>query len=102
MWANLSMNVPPACRKCGRTKDHHEPRWFCDGFDSDGVPQDERSVGVLMERLQSAYKQLREAWVKIGGGMDMQLQIRDPEAQRVFERRSAAAKKGAARRRARG
>lgn len=53
---------------------------------------------ALMERFQESYRVLREAWLKTGGGMEMELKIRDIGAEAEFQRRSAAAKKGAAKR----
>ena len=59
----------------------------------------DEDISVLMQRFQDAYRALREAWLKeTGGGMDMELKIRDAGAEAAFKRRSAAAKKGAAKR----
>ena len=55
--------------------------------------------GALRDRFFDAYKAMRQAWLKTGGGMDMKLNIRDAAAEIEFHRRSAAAKKGAAKRR---
>lgn len=51
-------------------------------------------IKQLYARFHEAYKELRRAWLKTGGGMEMQIQIRDEAA----ERRSVAARKAAARR----
>lgn len=59
----------------------------------------ETDIKQLYKSFQKAYHELRKAWIKTGGGMDMQIQIRDEGAERAFQRRSAAAKKGAEKRR---
>jgi hypothetical protein len=53
-----------------------------------------KDLEQLYKRFYAAYKALRRAWLKTGGGMDMQIQIRDEAA----ERRSVAARKAAAKR----
>lgn len=58
-----------------------------------------KDIKVLSDRFWNAYHALRQEWLKTGGGMEMQLQIRDASAEASFQRRSAAAKKSVARRR---
>lgn len=53
----------------------------------------------LSTAFWDAYYAMRKEFLKTGGGMEMQLQIRDAAAEAKFKRRSAAAKKGAAKRR---
>jgi len=55
-------------------------------------------ISVLYKQFLQAYKTLRKAWLKTGGGMDMEIKIRDAGAEREFKQRSAAARKGAAKR----
>lgn len=66
---------------------------------TDSLNRDQQSIDVLTKRFLAAYKELRRAWLKTGGGMEMQVQFRDADAEKAFQRRSAAAKKGAAKRR---
>lgn len=53
---------------------------------------------VLSDRFWNAYKALREAWMKTGGTVDLDITFRDAEAEAKFQRRSQAAMKGAAKR----
>lgn len=58
-------------------------------------------IQQLHERFNAAYRELRAAWLKTGGGMDLTLKIRDAEAEAAFRRRSAATKSAQAKRRER-
>ena len=53
----------------------------------------ETDVKVLFERFNDAYQELRDAWLKTGGGMDMEVKIRDAAAEVAYQRRREAAKK---------
>lgn len=68
---------------------------------SEGSRTSETDFKQLYERFHQAYRELREAWVKTGGDMEMEITIRDAAAEAQYQRRSAAAKKGGAKRRAR-
>ncbi len=59
---------------------------------------DRQDIEVLSERFWDAYKTFRQEWLKTGGGMEMELKVRDRGAEEEFQRRSAAAKKGAMKR----
>lgn len=61
----------------------------------------EKDVKVLFDRFYEAYQELREAWLRTGGGMDMEVKIRDAAAEVAYQRRCETAKKGGAKRRAR-
>jgi hypothetical protein len=61
----------------------------------------EPDIKQLSDNFWDAYKVMREAWLKTGGGMDMELKVRDAAAETAYQHRSAAAKKGGAKRRAR-
>lgn len=59
----------------------------------------EIKVQRLFKRFWDSYRELRTEWMKTGGGMDMEIKVRDASAEREFTRRSKAAKEGATKRR---
>lgn len=65
------------------------------------MPEPSPELKVLFDSFWAAYRELRAQWLKTGGGMDLDLKIRDASAEANYQRRSVAAKKGAVRRRAR-
>ncbi len=65
------------------------------------APTSETDIKPLFDRFYEAYRALRTEWLKTGGGMDMELKIRDTSAEIAYQRRSEAAKRGGAKRRAR-
>jgi hypothetical protein len=65
------------------------------------APTSETDIKPLFDHFYEAYQALRDEWLKTGGGMDMELRIRDASAEATYLRRSEAAKRGGAKRRAR-
>jgi hypothetical protein len=61
------------------------------------VSEDE--LKVLGYRFWQAYAAFREAWTKTGGGIDLELKVRDAAAELIYQRRCTAAHKGALTRR---
>lgn len=68
---------------------------------SSSVTSEQDTIKVLSDRFWDAYKAMRQEWLKTGGGMDIELSIRDASAEANYQRRRIAAKKGAAKRRQR-
>lgn len=49
----------------------------------------ETDIKQLYERFHEAYRELRAAWLKTGGGMDMEIKIRDASAEATYQKRKA-------------
>ncbi len=59
----------------------------------DSSTPEQQDIRILSDRFWDAYKTLRQEWLKTGGGMDIELKIRDRSAEEKFQRRSAIAKR---------
>jgi hypothetical protein len=57
------------------------------------MSEPESDVKVFFDRFYEAYQALRDVWIKTGGGMDMEIKIRDSTAELSYQHRREAAKK---------
>jgi hypothetical protein len=52
---------------------------------------EEQNIKQLADAFWDAYKALRQAWLETGGGMDMEIKVRDASAEATYQKRRQAA-----------